>query len=180
MLRKLFSFAGILSLAISTFAAANGAGPATAASLSAQSCRAAFEVSLEEGPSAPLTVAGFLNIQIEPDGSFTGTLSREDASLVVSGKADFGKSLNVVGQANGRSISMVVDLGNGQHIFGVGASQNDLAACNGDFDGVMGGPAVGPQPGDHGDWFGGTVICFFGRFCCDLTSGSCGEVLPRS
>jgi hypothetical protein len=57
-------------------------------------------------------------------------------------------SVPVVGQSTGRAINLLFTVGDGQYLFGVGTMEHDLATC----DGAMGGPFVGPQPGDAGDW----------------------------
>jgi hypothetical protein len=115
-------------------------------------CSSDFEFSVSFGPSAPLTLAGTLTMNIEESGAFTGTLAGFEGPLVVDGSASLPDSLPVIGQANGHAISMLITISDEQTIFGSGAAEADLSSCNGKMLGVMGGPAAGPQVGDVGDW----------------------------
>ncbi|MFN8534848.1 MAG: hypothetical protein U0556_15030 [Dehalococcoidia bacterium] len=142
-------------------------------------CRTAFEVTIHEGPSAPATLLGFLTISVGPDGAIVGTLAREDGPLMLEGALTIpGDRATVVGQATGRAVNLLVDLGEGRYVIGVGTAQQPLSGCAGLVDGVLGGPAVGPQSGDRGDWIGGAVICIFRTFCCDVRAGRCGSIVP--
>ncbi len=95
-----------------------------------------FEAAVHVGSDAGLSLAGTLLLEVT-DGSAEGTMTRDD-----------GTSLPLVGQVTGRAISLVIDLGDGQYIFGTGASWNDFLSC----DSVGGGTFTGPNPGDLGDW----------------------------
>jgi hypothetical protein len=76
-------------------------------------------------------------VRIESSGELTGTLAQPD-----------GVQLPVSGQADGRALNLLFDLGNGQHVFGAGTTQFDLRECRG----AGGGPFSGPMTGDIGDW----------------------------
>lgn len=100
-------------------------------------CTVAFEANVHHGPDAGLSLVGNLTLQVEPSGALSGVLTQQDSSQV-----------QVSGQAQGQAINLVFDLGNKQHIFGVGSLQYDVRECKG----AIGGPFTGPQPGDSGDW----------------------------
>jgi hypothetical protein len=100
-------------------------------------CRGTLEATVYQGPSAGLTAAGELSLEIDPTGGLVGLLTVQDGPL-----------LDVVGQANGRALHLVVELGGEQYLFGVGASQNDVSSCQD----LAGGPLTGPSPGDSGGW----------------------------
>ena len=100
-------------------------------------CTVDFEATVYQGPSAGLSLAGPLALQVDATGNLTGALTTND-----------GTSIQLSGQAVGRSINLFFDLGNGKHLFGVGSLENDMQACKG----VGGGPFTGPEPGDSGDW----------------------------
>jgi hypothetical protein len=114
------------------------------------SCSMEFEATVYHGPSEGLNVLGTLEMEIDETGSLTGMMTSEDGSLEVP----------VVGQANGRAINMAFNLGAGVYIFGIGTAVNDSAGE--DCGGVLGGPLVGPNPGDSGDW----LICAAGAENC--------------
>jgi hypothetical protein len=113
-------------------------------------CSMEFEATVYHGPSEGLSVLGTLEMEIDETGSLTGTMTSEDGSLV----------LPVVGQANGRAVNMAFNLGEGVYIFGIGTAVNDTAGE--DCGGVLGGPLVGPNPGDSGDWL-----------ICDAAAANC-------
>jgi hypothetical protein len=102
-----------------------------------QICNGQFEGTVYRGPSEGFTLMGDLELQIESSGSVSGVLANRE-----------GSEVNVVGQANGRAINLVFNLANGQRVFAVGSLEKDIRDCQG----VAGGPLVGPQPGDSGDW----------------------------
>lgn len=104
----------------------------------------AFEVDVVQGPDKGLALDGSLTLSLAPDGSLTGTFTPEK-----------GAAVQVVGQATGRAINLVFDLGKDKtaamkYIFGVGTAVNDLKTC----DGRVGGMFVGPQNEDSGYWGG--------------------------
>jgi len=59
-----------------------------------------------------------------------------------------GDDFPVVGQATGRSIGLLITLADGESFYGVGVGEEEITACAG----AMGGPLVGPEPDDLGDW----------------------------
>jgi len=144
-------------------------GDEVVASQATRTCSTAFEVTIHEGPSAPVLLAGGLTLQIEPSGSFNGTLTRGVANadeLEALGVLP-ARDIPVVGQVNGHAINLLFDLGEGQRVFGAGTAESDLDQCDGDIPGAIGGPAVGPQPGDRGDWAGEPrlTLCVPGFYC---------------
>jgi hypothetical protein len=72
-----------------------------------------------------------LTLEIDAKGSVTGALKRQQ-----------GPDVSLVGQADGRAINLVFDLGDGQQIFGVGTGTQDIHTCQGRFRGVFSGPAL--------------------------------------
>ena len=107
-----------------------------------------FDATVRQGPSAGTEVSGDLTIEISADGTLSGDLK----------PASGGADITVTGQATGRAINLAFDLGKisgvEQYLFGVGTVAGDIC------DSPTGGPFVGPQPGDSGDW-----LC-----CKDLTN----------
>jgi hypothetical protein len=101
-------------------------------------CRGSFTATVYRGLDTGLSVQGELTLQADASGSVTGVLKQTNGPQVVS----------IVGQANGRAINLLFDLGKKQLLFGVGTMQNDLRAC----EGQAGGSLVGPREADSGDW----------------------------
>ena len=97
-----------------------------------------FEATIQQGPDKGWSMTGDLALTIAADGGLTGTLKQ------TNGSAD----IMAVGQVNGRAINLAFDLGTGKTVFGVGTLWKPISEC----DGAIGGPLVGPQPGDSGDW----------------------------
>jgi hypothetical protein len=80
--------------------------------------------------------------------------------------------LPVVGQANGHAINLMITVGDGKYVFGVGTLEQPIDQCAGE----MGGPFVGPEAGDFGDW----APCTVAR--CRLAGGTstfCSQHLPQ-
>jgi hypothetical protein len=100
-------------------------------------CTGNFEATVYQGPSAGLSLVGPLALEVDATGNLTGALTTSNGTFV-----------QVSGQAIGRSINLVFDLGQDKHIFGVGSLENNMGECQG----VGGGPFTGPEPGDSGDW----------------------------
>jgi hypothetical protein len=128
-----------------------------------------FTVTIDQGPSAGLAVFGLLTIDVDVNrGTFTGTLTpAEDATTgrpltsVLFRQNGSSRTpdptvteIQVRGSIEGQTLSMVmVDVGGpGKHIFGVGTTENDPGRRLRRDPGLVGGPAVGPQAGDRGDW----------------------------
>lgn len=108
------------------------------AQLGAQQCNGQFEATVRQGPDrSQVLLKGALRLQISPSGSLSGSLASQK-----------GAAVNVSGQANGQAINLFFDLGGGKRFFGVGTAEHEVRLCRG----AMGGPFVGPRPGDSGDW----------------------------
>jgi hypothetical protein len=131
--------AALLGSAGTRRGAAQEATPTTGAG---HICIASFEATVRQGPDAETSYAGTLALGIGPSGAI-------DEGVLVT---DDGASIAVVGQANGHAINLLFTIADGQYLFGVGTAAGDLAECNGVLDGTMGGPFVGPQAADGGDW----------------------------
>jgi len=84
-----------------------------------------------------MSLQGNLHLHIDQDGSVTGVLKQAK-----------GPDIHSVGQANGRAINLIFDLGQNHLIYGVGTLQNPIQMCKGS----VGGPFVGPAEKDTGSW----------------------------
>lgn len=94
-----------------------------------------FEATIHEGPNASLSLVGRLTLAVSGSGSLGGVLVTHDKLVPVTGKL-----------ANG-SIKLTFHLREGRTIFGVGPAPDGLS------QGVtVKGIALGPDPGDRGDW----------------------------
>ena len=104
-------------------------------------CNMAFEATVHQGPSTGLALVGLLDFSLGAGGSLTGTLTLKDQT-----------EAQVVGQVNGRAIHLIVHPQKA-FVFGVGTAFEPIAgeACGK----ILGGPFVGPKPGDAGDWLAG-------------------------
>ena len=132
MHRTFFNLIGLLIIVLGLTACG------TASSVTeAVKCTGDFDATVYQGPSAGLSLLGPLSLQVDATGNLTGSLTVSDGTLV-----------EVTGQAIGRSINLVFNLGQDKRIFGVGSLENDIRGCKG----VAGGPFTGPKPGDSGDW----------------------------
>jgi hypothetical protein len=96
-----------------------------------------FSATVYQGPDRGLSVQGQLTLQVNQTGSLSGTL-----------KQTSGPDVSVVGQADGRAINLVFNLGQNRLLFGVGTLQQDIHSCAG----AAGGPLVGPNGPDSGNW----------------------------
>jgi hypothetical protein len=121
-------------------------------SLQAQSsasvtCTLPFEATIRQGPSAGHALIGTLNFIISADKSIRGSFVRKDQ-----------QDIPVMGRAEGRAIHLAFDLSSaaypGVYIFGVGTAIEPVESegCGT----ALGGPFVGPLPGDSGDWLVGS------------------------
>jgi hypothetical protein len=102
-------------------------------------CGGRFEATVRQGPSAGLSLAGQLVVRAEPSGRATAVLTLRD-----------GTTLPATGYVNGQALNLVFVVRQDTYLFGVGSSQRDFHECAG----VWGGPFVGPELGDIGDWLG--------------------------
>jgi hypothetical protein len=132
MSRTLFSLISLVILVLGLTAC--GAASTVAETIQ---CSGDFEATIYQGPSAGLSLVGPLSLQVDATGNLTGGLTTNDGALI-----------EVTGQAIGRSINLVFNLGEDKRIFGVGSLENDIRDC----EGLSGGPFTGPEPGDSGDW----------------------------
>lgn len=134
------SLIGAVSLGV--FARPVAAQPATPGATPAPGpavCAFGFEATVRQGPDAGHALAGTLLVAIEAHGAIDhGALLSPTAAPVP-----------VVGQVTGRAVNLLFTLGAGQVIYGVGTAQHPVAGCQ---PGALGGPLVGPAPGDSGDW----------------------------
>ena len=110
----------------------------TTARASAACTISGFEATVRKGLSEGMSFTGSLALQEDDDGGLTGTFTSDDGKTTAP----------VVGQANGHAINLALSLGNKQYLFVVGTMLDTFAGCTG----TMGGPFVGPQVGDIGDW----------------------------
>ncbi len=101
------------------------------------SCWIFFQAAVHQGPDAGMALAGDLDLVFSGESRFEGVLRGEN-----------GRTYAITGQFDGMAVNWILDLGSQNLLFGVGASQRDLSACQG----RGGGTFSGPQPGDSGDW----------------------------
>ena len=102
-------------------------------------CEVNFEATVRQGPSSGVALAGILDFKVDASGDLGGKLRGPD-----------GSEIPAAGQVDGRAIHLVFDLGDEQTVFGVGAARGEIT--NDTCGLALGGPFVGPQPGDMGDW----------------------------
>lgn len=108
-------------------------------------CLVPFEATVRQGPDAGTAYTGLLALTADASGAVRGTLVPSAlATPTAASKAGIG----VVGQTAGRAINLLFATGGGRDLYGVGVLERPLAECTG----AMGGPFVGPDPGDAGDW----------------------------
>jgi hypothetical protein len=100
-----------------------------------------FDVAIRQGPNAGTELLGYLALITDETGSTAGAFITEDE-----------QTLAVVGQITGRAVNLMFTPAEGQPIFGVGTSAVDLVTSHGAVYTAVGGPLVGPEAGDNGDW----------------------------
>src|SRR5664279_5766672 len=110
----------------------------TAVRASAACTITGFAATVRQGLSIGTSYTGSLALQEDDNGELSGTFTSTDGKI----------NAPVVGQANGHALNLAIDLGNKQYLFAVGTMWNTFADCTG----AMGGPFVGPQLSDIGDW----------------------------
>lgn len=130
MIFRRFALIGLVVLALGL--AACTATPATSTTTIGR-----FEATVHYGPNTGVSLNGQVKLDVESSGNVSGVLTLADGSQV-----------KAVGQANGRAINLMFDLGNDQKVFGVGTAERDIR----EGGGMMGGPFSGPAAGDLGDW----------------------------
>ncbi len=104
-------------------------------------CVLPFDVAIRQGPSAGTDLLGYLALITDETGASSGAFVTEDE-----------QTLPVVGQINGHAVNLMFTPAAGPPIFGVGTSAVDLSTCHGALYSPGGGPLVGPNAGDSGDW----------------------------
>lgn len=105
-------------------------------------CGGPFEATVRQGPSAGLSLQGDLVLRAEPSGRASAVLTLRDGAVI-----------HATGQVNGQAINLIFTVAPDTYVFGVGTLQYPAPACAG----VWGGPFVGPELGDIGDWFSTTI-----------------------
>jgi hypothetical protein len=142
-----------------------------AASGGTQRLTAFFQATVRQGPDAGLAAYGVLTLQVDPgSGNFTGTLTPAvsleiglpfPTVLFTQKGGSFTPvpggptEIDVRGTMHGHAINLIMlnVVGAGQDVVGVGTMENTLKEwLQGKGPGVVAGPAVGPEPGDSGDW----------------------------
>jgi hypothetical protein len=145
-----------------SFAAATG---------DSQQLKAFFQATIRQGPDAGLVAYGVLTLHVDPaSGNFTGTLTPAVSletglpfpTVLFTQKGgsftpvpDGPTEIDVRGTMHGHAINLIMlnVVGAGQDIVGVGTMENTLKEwLQGKGPGVVAGAAVGPAPGDSGDW----------------------------
>lgn len=101
-------------------------------------CQMSIQALTSAGPSFGQAYAGLLEITLADDGAI------DSGSFTPDG----GIAAPVVGQADGRALSLRVTFADGQALVMTGAGENEIALCSGPLSGVFGGP----QLGDTGSW----------------------------
>jgi hypothetical protein len=104
-------------------------------------CLVDFEAAVRQGPSTGITLQGVLDFKVNELGTLHGMLLQADQSQIL-----------VAGQVEGRAIHLVFVVGEQKFVFGVGTTLNQIK--NDECGVALGGPFVGPEPGDSGDWLG--------------------------
>jgi hypothetical protein len=104
-------------------------------------CVLPFDVAIRQGPTAGTELLGYLALITDETGATSGAFVTDDE-----------QTLAVVGQINGHAVNLMFTPAEGPPIFGVGTSAVDLSTCHGALYTPVGGPLVGPEAGDSGDW----------------------------
>ena len=105
----------------------------------ALACGGRFEATVRQGPSAGLSFIGQLVVRVEPSGQARAVLTLRD-----------GATLAATGHVSGQALNLIFVVRPDTYLFGVGTAQRDFQECAG----IWGGPFVGPEQGDMGDWVG--------------------------
>jgi hypothetical protein len=106
----------------------------------------AFEATVHSGPDTGLSLRGTLRLGWSRDNQLLGLLARTS-----------GPAVPVSGQLNGVAINLVFYLAHNRHLFGVGTIGHDPGTKHW----FVGGPLVGPERGDSGDWDVASVAISF-------------------
>ena len=119
-------------------ARADDATPDSASATAVATCDYTITAHISAGPSASTVIEGRLVIPIEESGAI------ESAQFI---RAD-GATFDAIGQATGRALDLLVDLGDGSAFELHGTAKRDLTLCRGK---ILGG-VYGPELGDVGMW----------------------------
>jgi hypothetical protein len=109
-------------------------------------CGGRFEARVRQGPSAGLAFLGQLVVRVEPSGRASAVLTLRD-----------GTTLPATGHVTGQAMNLIFVVRPDTYLFGVGTSQRAFQECAG----IWGGPFVGPEQGDLGDWLGTQITPVF-------------------
>ena len=102
-------------------------------------CLLDFEATVRQGASKGVTLKGVFDFKVDETGSLYGKLLQGDQGEILA-----------AGQVIGRAIHLVFAVSKDQDVFGVGTAKTKITN---DTCGIaLGGPFVGPTPGDSGDW----------------------------
>ncbi len=101
-------------------------------------CVMPFEVAVREGPNAESEYRGLLYVTLDDEGAAAGRLE-------ITG----GAIAEVTGQITNQAVALRFELPDGAVLYGTGVANGDPSTCV-IYD--MGGPVVGPDAGDLGDW----------------------------
>ena len=110
----------------------------------AVSCSLLFVATVHQGPSTGTKLDGTLDFTVDAAGALSGKVTQTNPPEITG-----------EGQVTGRAINLILNLGMngsglGQYVFGVGTALDPIQSKT--CGNLLGGPFVGPQPGDSGDW----------------------------
>jgi hypothetical protein len=101
-------------------------------------CQMSIQALTSAGPSSGTAYAGTLEITLADDGAI------DSGSFSFTG----GPTIEVVGEAVGRALSLRATFPNGNALVLTGTGENEIQSCSGALSGVFGGPELG----DTGSW----------------------------
>lgn len=137
---------GFLFLATGPLIGCGSADPADGELKTVSRCTSDFEASVRQGPSAPLTLRGTLNLTGDTEGAI-GFMVPMGTSTQVPVNAQF----------IGSEIALRFHLADGSVIKGQGPAGSTLAQCTGQMTGNL----SGPKAGDSGDWIAYNIAANF-------------------
>jgi hypothetical protein len=127
----------VIAAGVTYHARAQASLPASQHNPTALTDFGSFEATVYSGPDKGVALRGRLKLRASKTGVLGGQLVPKR-----------GAAIPLSGQLTGYAINLVFYLGHGLHIFGVGTIGKDPGAKTL----VLGGPLVGPNKGDGGDW----------------------------
>lgn len=110
-------------------------------------CGIGFQAGVYYGPSTGLFLDGQLVFNLLDDGGIEGYYVSLDQTV----------AYEMSGQVNGRAVNLMFDLGDGKYVYGVGTAKDRFDGGN--CGTQLGGPLVGSEPGDMGDWETVQLVC---------------------